>query len=336
MVADRGLPAEPAVAARRLISWLSHANLLLEDVDKEPYGAITASLGAQLSHLSGCWREAPAGYPRLLALTALAFATLSLAGHERQIKDIEANLVSEIAWQILDDGGHVSRHPELLVELLLDLLPLSQCFTARDRTLPKQLGEALEHMLPMLRYMRLGDGMVARFNGVGCAPAAGLATVLAYEDGSLPPLAEARASGYARLERGASTVIADVGRPPPLAQSACAQAGCLSFEMSAGTQLLFVNGGAPTPPRGLASRGARHGQPQYAHAGGEVVVPAYHAPQARSADGRSAAPLSRSRRLAKPRGRGRDGGGGQSRRLSPALRAHSLPAAAVVGRRPAA
>ena len=247
---DRGLPAEPAVAARRLISWLSHANLLLEDVDKEPYGAITASLGAQLSHLSGCWREAPAGYPRLLALTALAFATLSLAGHERQIKDIEAHLVSEIAWQILDDGGHVSRHPELLVELLLDLLPLSQCFTARGRTLPKQLGEALEHMLPMLRYLRLGDGMVARFNGVGCAPAAGLATVLAYEDGSLPPLAEARASGYARLERGASTVIADVGRPPPLAQSACAQAGCLSFEMSAGTQLLFVNGGAPGPSHG--------------------------------------------------------------------------------------
>ena len=72
----------------------------------------------------------------------------------------------------------------------------------------------------MLRYLRLGDGMLARFNGVGCAPAAGLATVLAYDDGSLPPLAEARASGYARLERGAT--IVDRGRrpPPPLAQSA--------------------------------------------------------------------------------------------------------------------
>ncbi len=124
---------------------------------------------------------------------ALAFATLSLAGHDRQIKDIETNLAAELAWQVLDDGGHVSRNPAVLVELLLDLLPLSQCFTARDRTLPKQLGEALERMLPMLRYLRLGDGMVARFNGVGCAPAAGLATVLAYDDGSLAPLAEARA-----------------------------------------------------------------------------------------------------------------------------------------------
>ena len=166
---DRGVAAEPAVAARRLISWLSHANLLLEDADKDSYGAVTASLGRQLAELTRSWRDAAIGYPRLLALEALAFATLSLAGHDRQIKDIETNLAAELEWQVLDDGGHVSRNPAVLVELLLDLLPLSQCFTARDRTLPKQLGEALERMLPMLRYLRLGDGMVARFNGVGCA-----------------------------------------------------------------------------------------------------------------------------------------------------------------------
>ena len=158
---------------------------------------------------------------------------------------------------MLDDGGHVSRNPAVLVELLLDLLPLSQCFTARDRTLPKQLGEALERMLPMLRYLRLGDGMVARFNGVGCAPAAGLATVLAYDDGSLAPLAEARPSGYARLERGDAIVVVDVGKPPTLALSAEAQAGCLSFEMSAGKQLLFVNGGVPSAAAGDWSAVAR-------------------------------------------------------------------------------
>ncbi len=84
---------------------------------------------------------------------------------------------------------------------------------------------------------------------------------------SLPPLGEARASGYARLERGDSIVIADVGRPPPLALSASAQAGCLSFEMSVGTQLLFVNGGVPgRVERRLVSRGARHGEPQRADA----------------------------------------------------------------------
>ncbi len=241
-----GIPAAPEVAARRLISWLSHANLLLEDADPETYGAITGSLGRQLAHLSASWRDAPAGYPRLLALIGLAFARLSLAGHDRQVRDVEANLVAELSWQVLPDGGHVTRNPALLVELLLDLLPLSQCFTARDRKLPERLGETLEHMLPMLHHLRLGDGMLARFNGVSCPEIAGLATVAAYDDGSLAALGEARASGYARLQRGDTVVLTDVGRPPPLALSAGAQAGCLSFEMSHGKDLVFVNGGLPS------------------------------------------------------------------------------------------
>ncbi len=242
-----GVAAEPDVAARRLITWLSHANLLLEDVDPETYGTITAAFGRQFAQLSASWREAQAGYPRLLALTALAFAALSLAGHDRQLRDIENNLAAELAWQVLADGGHVTRNPAQLVEILLDLLPLSQCFTARDRKLPEQLGDALEHMLPMVRYLRLGDGMLARFNGVSASLAAGAATVIAYDDGSLAALSEARASGYARLHRGSTVIVADVGRPPPLALSASAQAGCLSFEMSAGKELLFVNGGVPGP-----------------------------------------------------------------------------------------
>ena len=114
-------------------------------------------------------------------------------------------------------------------------------------------------MLPMLRYLRLGDGMVARFNGVGCAPAAGFATVLAYDDGSLAPLAEARPSGYARLERGDAVVVVDVGKPPMLALSADAQAGCLSFEMS-GWQTAAVRQwrcAGPLPATGLRSRAPR-------------------------------------------------------------------------------
>lgn len=245
-----GVAADPVVTARRIISWLSHANLLLEDADPDTYCTITTSLGRQLAALSASWREAPVGHARLLAVMALGFATLSLAGHDRQIKEVEANLASELGWQVLPDGGHVTRNPALLVEVLLDLLPLSQCFTARDRELPACLGEALGRMLPMLRYLRLGDGMLARFNGMSITPAAGLATVLAYDDGSLEPLTEARASGYARLECAQATIVADVGRPPPLALSASAQAGCLSFEMSAGRQLMFVNGGAPDEAAG--------------------------------------------------------------------------------------
>jgi len=237
---------EPAVMARRMISWITHANLLLEDADARTFDIITESLGYQLVKLSAIWRTAPVGAPRLLALIAMVLADLSIAGHERQLRGAEAKLASELSHQILEDGGHISRNPALLIDLMLDLLPLSQCFVARDRRPPRELISAIERSLAMLRYMRMGDGWLARFNGVSVPAPAHLATVLAYDDHAGQPIQmTAPHSGFVRISRGATILIADVGPPPPLEYAGTAHAGSLSFEMSVGRQLLLVNGGAP-------------------------------------------------------------------------------------------
>ncbi len=241
-----GLPWEPAVMGRRIFSWISHANLLLEGADARTYETIVASLGAQLVRLSASWRDSPAGYPRLLGLAALVLADLSIAGHDRRLAEAESALTDELRRQILSDGGHVSRNPGVLVELMLDFLPLHQCFAARGRPAPPALTASMQRMVAMLKYMRLGDGMLARFNGMSVASPAGLATVLAYDEQPGAMLTVAGASNYVRLERGDGILIMDAGPPPPLEQAAEAHAGCLSFEMSAGRQLLFVNGGAPS------------------------------------------------------------------------------------------
>lgn len=240
-----GLAWEPAVLSRRIISWLTHANFLLDEADVETYDAITSSLGAQIVRLAASWRDGPDGYPRLLALTGLVFAHLSVSGHDRQLDETEKLFASEIDRQILEDGGHVSRNPAILIELLLDLLPARQCFAARGRKPPPELMRALVDSVALLRFMRLGDGRLARFNGVSVASPAGLATVLAYDDLFATPLASAHQSRYVQLARGATTLIADAGSAPPLEFAAEAHAGCLSFEMSAGPRLIFVNSGAP-------------------------------------------------------------------------------------------
>lgn len=241
-----GIAWEPHVMGRRLISWISHSGLLLEDADAETYEILTESLGIQLVRLAAGWRNSPSGYPRLVSLLALLLAQLCISGHEGQVAETEKLFVNELERQILPDGGHVGRNPGILVELILDLLPLGQCFAARSRTTPPQFAATLKAMLGMLKYMRLGDGMLARFNGMGVASPAGLATVLVYDDnpGTIPALAPA--SKYVRLERGSSILILDAGPPPPLESAAEAHAGCLSFELSVGTSLMLVNGGAPS------------------------------------------------------------------------------------------
>jgi uncharacterized heparinase superfamily protein len=69
--------------------------------------------------------------------------------------------------------------------------------------------------------------------------------VLGYAASETAEISSAPASKYARMERGNTILIADVGSPPPLEMATEAQSGALSFEMSAGNRLLFANGGFP-------------------------------------------------------------------------------------------
>lgn len=245
--APAGLAYEPAVTGRRLMSWIAQATMLLEGTDAKTYTQIMSSLGEQVVTLNATWRNAPSGVPRLVALIALVLSDLAVSGHDRQLKDAEAALVEELRRQILPDGGHVSRNPQVLADIVLDILPLGQCFVARGRTAPAEFSSVVKKALAYLRFMRMGDGMLARFNGVSTGSPATLATVLGYSDGELQAVASADESGYARLERGDVIIIADTGSPPPLEISTEAQAGCLSFEMSVASRLLFVNSGFPGP-----------------------------------------------------------------------------------------
>ena len=166
-------------------------------------------------------------------------------------------LAAELQRQILPDGGHISRNPATLIELMLDLLPLRQCFGARGIKPDPALSAAIARMAPMLRTLLLGDGLPARFNGVGFTERDALATVLAYDDS--PPISPATAppSGYLRIARGATVIVMDAGAPPDLELAGSACAGSLSFEMSTGSDLLFVNAGRPTAPDAHARALAR-------------------------------------------------------------------------------
>jgi uncharacterized heparinase superfamily protein len=153
---------------------------------------------------------------------------------------------AELEKQILPDGGHISRNPNTLIELLLDFLPLKQCFLARSHESPEVLSYAISRMMGMLRFLRLGDGSLARFNGMGATIQDRIAVLLHYDETSGAPLLHAPHSGYDRLALGDTTVIADTGVPPPAELSNAANAGCLSFEMSAGRHCVIVNCGIDT------------------------------------------------------------------------------------------
>lgn len=239
----------PDVLARRIIAWFSHAPLILHDADDRFYRRFLRSLARQVRYLRHTAMEAPDGVARLQALIALTYATLCMAGQTRHLRTTVNRLIAEVERQILPDGGHISRNPGALIELLLDLLPLRQAFAARNVASPPTLNNAIDRMMPMLRFFRHHDGSFALFNGMGPTAPDLIATILAYDDARGATPTNAPHSGYQRIETKDLLVLMETGCPPPLGVSQEAHAGCLSFELSTQQHRIVVNCGLPAMNR---------------------------------------------------------------------------------------
>lgn len=249
------------VVARRLVAFLCQSPLVLGSAEHDLYANVLRAIGRDVLALERDLATVRKPSDRLAAAIALSYAALCCGGLENRLRGATQALSRELDAQILPDGGHVSRHPGILVDILLDVLPLRLIYASRGIETPPALTRAIERIMPMLRYLRHGGGEIAMFNGMGHTSLGHVATVMSHDDtrGILPALPAS--SGYARLTAGDTIVLCEVGAAPPLLSSAAAHAGCLSFEMSCGDARLVVNGGAPTsegPARHASRRTESH------------------------------------------------------------------------------
>jgi uncharacterized heparinase superfamily protein len=245
----RPLERRADVLARRVISLLSQAPLVLGDSDGKFYRRYLRGLTREIRYLRYAMIDIGDGVPKLQVLIALCYASLCLANQAKHVRSASRKLSDELQRQILPDGGHISRNPGALVELLSDLLPLRQTFAARNIAPPPALLNAIDRMMPMLRFFRHGDGSFALFNGMSSAPNDLVATLLAYDDTHGAPMANMPHTGYQRIDASAMTLIMDTGVPPPPSVSQDAHAGCLSFELSSGPSRIVINCGMPATGR---------------------------------------------------------------------------------------
>lgn len=242
---DYPIANAPLVVARRVLAFLSHSPLLLEGADHDFYIAYLASVRADIRRLEEVRRRTDDPHVALFALLAITAAGLCVEGAERLANSGGAALSQALDEQILPDGGHVSRNPRILIELMLDLLPLRATYAAHNTEAPRAVLTALDRIIPHLKLLRHGDGSLALFNGMGATQAETLATIFACHDVTGGPAQDAPHSGYARVDHGSSLLLADGGSPPPWRASGEAMAGAASFEFSHGRHRIFVNCGVP-------------------------------------------------------------------------------------------
>jgi uncharacterized heparinase superfamily protein len=234
------------VTPRRMIAWLQHSTMILQGADLAFYRRFLKALATHTRCITSQISERGLSENRLRAYIALAYAKLALPSGETSVSRSLRRLTVEIEKDIHADGGHVSRNPEVMLELLADLIPLRIVLTNEGIETPLPLLSAIDRMFTALRFFRHSDGELALFNGVGAVVPDRLSSLLRNDDtGTAAPL-QLPQTGFERLMMGGTIIIADTGKVPLARENVTAHAGTLSFEMSSGRHRYIVNAGVDT------------------------------------------------------------------------------------------
>jgi len=225
------------------------------------------SLTEQVDHLSTHIEYHILGNHLFVNSKALIFAGLFFNSNqaEQWLKKGLTILKAQLKEQILDDGGHFELSPmyhAIILEDILDLLSLLRVYRhaskLTDDHIPT-LEQSIPPMLSWLSTMSHPDGEIAFFNdcAIGIAqPPAALQEYaehlgIQFHTGKIDTT-HLKHSGYIRACKSAATLIVDVAEIGPSYQPGHAHADTLSFELSLGSERIFVNSG--TSEYGISSR----------------------------------------------------------------------------------
>ncbi|MDV7339802.1 heparinase II/III family protein [Terasakiella sp. A23] len=251
------------VMGDRLVSWMGFAQKLTHSADETFTKPFYNSLSLQASHLARSYFKDLSGLRLLRALRGQLYIALFLEGFDKNLPRVLARLNQEFDQQVLADGGHVSRCPTSLLDLLALALEIKQVLELRKVELPDQLTRAIDRMAPMVRTLRHTDGGLALFHGAQEGDAGTIDQLLEQTGNQGQPLSDARHSGFQRIEAGKTVLLLDVASPPDITLHPHGHAAPLSFEISCGEERLLVNcgaviGGDPNWQEALAATAAHN------------------------------------------------------------------------------
>lgn len=241
----KGPAWELDVAAKRLMAWLSHSPVVLANADYAFYKRFMANIALQIRYLRHVTPSSRNPQARLRAWIAIAMASLCLPSTSRMVRSAAIALDVELEKQILSDGGHISRNPQVTLDILADLLPLRQTYINLGSALPLNMLSAIDRMFLALRFFRHSNGEIALFNGASHVSANFLMSILQNDETAAQNPVNLNQSGFTRLEAGKSVLLMDTGIAPTGNLSIDAHAGSLSFEFSSDANRLIINSGAP-------------------------------------------------------------------------------------------
>lgn len=232
------------VTAERVINWLSAAPSVITTLEQAAREAVFDSLARQVRHLhlmqddpvtlDGAFRRA----------VALVLAGASMPDGERYRDAGLEMLETELDRQLLADGGHVSRRPSRLAEMLIDLHVAEDLLLRMGQSAPGFLTRAQSRMQNMLKFLATPDGGCLVGHGGSDGTGGLIRTALSpYGEGG-GRFAFAQLTGYHRIQAERLTVYVDTADAPEAENGQLCAASCLALSLFDGEDRLITQIGA--------------------------------------------------------------------------------------------
>ena len=236
--------SKPARLSCRLFNWLalwspalSASGLEDSDMDLGGSGRVLerrrASVLRQLTLLRGSLNALPPGLPRITAGCALALGGARMTDGKNQFLERGLDLLDvELPLQILPDGGHITRSPEVSAAALRQLLTLDTLLADRGLEGSRELSRAIDRLAPMVAFFRRSGGELAPFHGGGEVDAADIAELLRAAPGEPKAFGYGPHVGFQRLESNDTVALVDTGEAPPRPFDTRAHLAPLALDLS--------------------------------------------------------------------------------------------------------
>ena len=235
---------DPEVTALRSINFLRNLDFLRGSVNKIEQDCFK-NLRRQYSFLKMMSPTLRPGLQKLRVLYAI-FLIAKAYGFSNRIKQRTLKRFCKVVVSHIDlEGQILSRNPEELLEcftIINEILKVTITQELISKKELKTLKNRKESIIPILRGLRLGNGLLTRSHG-GDSGSLDLIDRHLTDSASNARPVITKLLGFERITAGRLTLIVDCAKPGYGIKGLNSHASCLSFELTSGQRPIFVNCG---------------------------------------------------------------------------------------------
>ena len=229
------------ILATRVCNWLKNYNFFFDTADEEFKKEIFNLILKQVEHLVKNFSNLKRNSDLIRIIKALIYVSVTIPNKKYYYQIAIFNLKSELNKQILNDGCHFQRNPEIHVQVLMDLLDIRAILNSTKKNVFFDLQNAIKKMSIAYRFFLHKDNSLANFNAISNFEQREIKNVISEIPKPQKNPRELSEGGFQRIDTKDTRLLIDCGVPRNYDATYKAHSCSTTFELSYKKNKIIIN-----------------------------------------------------------------------------------------------